>query len=275
MKSKAIFQVAFLSVCLLAFFVSANPSHAVSVQILSSPSTITQDMFTLTASISGAGNGTNYLRIDIYKEGTTSYFGQTNNGTDWYSGSDYHLYFPVTIAGSSWNGSLQGKLGSPTTSQYDGTGSYKLRLRRYTSGGSSSSPEADASSVIVAIAFPTPTPTPSPTLTPTHTPTSTSVPTTKPNTSPTLKPSLTPTLTPSPSVEITESNSTSDSGDVLGSSTSADTGIVAGMQEKKKSSLNIIAVSLILGGILILSSCGILFFYKWRKGREHNESTYE
>src|SRR5258706_10031607 len=151
MLYKAIFQLAFIGVFLFAFLLSFGQALAVSVSITTHPSTIMQDMFTLSASISGAGNGTNYLRIDIYKDGTQNYFGETFNGTDWYSGSDYHGYFPITIAGSSWNGNIMGNLGSPSVSQYDGTGTYKIRLRRYTGGGSSTASEADASSVVVAI----------------------------------------------------------------------------------------------------------------------------
>src|SRR5437868_14827917 len=71
--------------------------YAVTVSIIDYPSTISLDQFSLTASVSEASSGTNYLRLDIFKDGTTTYFGETYNGSDWYSGSDGKQYFPITV----------------------------------------------------------------------------------------------------------------------------------------------------------------------------------
>lgn len=171
-------------ICFILFFIIIPKSiFAVNITILNSPSTISSDPFTLTASISGALNGTNYLRIDLFKESTTDYFGETFNGTSWYNGSSYDQYFPVTIiSGTPWSGDIQGKIGS-----LPANGLYKLKLRRYTASGSQSSSDPVDVSINIPTPIltptsdltPTPTPeiTPSPTLTPTLIPTSTIIPT--------------------------------------------------------------------------------------------------
>lgn len=263
-----------LCIFLCAFFFPQKV-YAVSVSITSFPATITQDMFNITASISGAGNGTNYLRVDIYKDGTTNYFGETFNGTDLYSGSDYHSYLPITISGSSWNGIVQGNLGSPSSTQYDGTGIYRLRLRRYTSGGSVTSSEADASSIVITIVTPTPSPTPIPTAAPTATPINTVMPTNKPTVTSTTKPS--PTITVRP--DITNMVSTPDallaSGEgILGTSISAQPTLVKAIDEKKIQSGNFLALLLIVGGILVLASCGILWYHVIKEKRGIHEDSY-
>ncbi len=174
---------------------------AVAITINNYPSTLTDEQFTITASISGATSGTNYLRIDIYKDGTTNYFGETFNNVDWYGGSTYSQYLPITIqSGVTWSGSIQGRIGSPNTTQYNGEDSYKLRLRRYTSGGGSTASEANASAVNVLISIPTATPIPTDSPTPTLDPTSTVTPTPSKTPTPTKKP--TPTKTPTPNKSI-------------------------------------------------------------------------
>lgn len=170
-----------LAVC---FFLFAESAHAVSVTITNAPSSIGSDPFTLSATVTGATPGTNYLRVDIYKDGTTNYFGQTFTGNDWYGGSDGTQYFPITIGSDKkWSGSVQARIGDTMPQGYDGTGTYLLRIRRYTSSGNYTNDEAKASAIQVALAFPTPTavptntPTPAPTEKPTTVPKATSTPT--------------------------------------------------------------------------------------------------
>lgn len=253
-------------VCVTALFLAVifpPKAHAVSVSIASFPSVITQDSFTLTASVSGAGNGTNYLRIDIYKEGSQNYFGETFNGTDWYSGSDYHQYLAIPIVSSSWSGTIQGNLGSPTTAQYDGTGTYRIRLRRYTGGGTSTASEADASSVVVSIVTPTPAPTPTPTPTPTPLPTPT----------PTKSPTPTPIPTPSPQLTPLLSSSVATITSKRSVLAAAITPIVSVEPQQTTSAFNWFPFLSIGSGILILGCCGILFFKSYRKTREEYGST--
>jgi len=186
-------------IVVLFFLHFANPAFAVSVTIPNYPSTITENSFTITASVSGAVAGTNYLRLDFFKDGSDNYFGETYNNADWYGGSTYSQYLPITIqTGITWSGNVQGRIGSPSTTQYDGSGTYKIRLRRYTGSGGYTSSEADNSAVVVSIVIPTSTPTPTntPTPIPTSVPASTATPT------PTRTPTPTPTKTPTPTPKL-------------------------------------------------------------------------
>lgn len=174
-------------------FCTPSKVFAVSVTINNSPSSISSDPFTLNVTISGAGSGTNYLRIDLYKDGSTNYFGETKSGSNWIGDdSDGSNYAPITIvSGQDWTGTVEGRVGSPNLSDYDGQGQYKIRIRRYTSSGNQGGENANDSAVSVAINIPTITPTP------TSTPSATNTPT--PTKTPTPAPSATPTKTPTPS----------------------------------------------------------------------------
>lgn len=192
------------------FFFFASKSLAVTVTITNYPSTITEEAFTISASVTGASAGTNYLKVDIYKDQTTNYFGETFNSTDFYSGSTYNQYLPITIqSGVVWTGDIQARVGSPTTTQYDWTGTYKIRLRRYTSGGGYTSSEANNSAVTVTINLPVPTPTPSPTPSPSPSPSPTPSPTptsstiiSSPTPSPKASPVASPKKSPTPSPDV-------------------------------------------------------------------------
>ena len=168
---------AFLVVYLFLF---SSPVGAVTTTISNLPSIIGSDPFYLDVSITSASSGTNYLRVDFYKEGTTKYFGETFNDSSWYSGSDGKQYFPVTISGNSATANFQSRVGNPSSTEFDGQGQYRLRVRRYTASGNYNSAEANAGSVLVLISLPTPTATPTPTVTPTPTPTPTATPTPTP-----------------------------------------------------------------------------------------------
>jgi hypothetical protein len=192
---------------LLVILIFSRNVFAVTTTICNFPSTISTDPFTINITISGASAGTNYLRIDLYKVSTTNYFGETFNGSTWYNGGDYIQYYPVTIkSGTDWTGQIQGRLGNPTLTQYDGPGQYKMRVRRYTSSGSYTTTEAVDTIINVPISTPTPaiTPTDTVTPTPTETPALTITPTVMITPIPTETPictgqaCLTPTITPTP-----------------------------------------------------------------------------
>src|SRR5690242_4047930 len=124
---------------LVFYLLFAKSAFAVTITIENPPANITEDPFSLQVNISGAQAATNYLRIDIYKDGTTDYFGYTSNGSDWYNKSDYQQYLPVTISESgSWVGEVKGRLDT-AAKEYKGPGTYKLRIRRYTASGNYSS----------------------------------------------------------------------------------------------------------------------------------------
>lgn len=145
------------------FLVVTKSAYAVTLTISDYPQIISNVPFTTALSVQGAQAGTNYLRVDLYKEGTTKYFGETYNGTDWYSGSNGKEYFPVSIqSGQTWTGNVQAKVGEPSSSDYPEPGLYKMRIRRYTTSGNQGGEDANVSAVSVNIDIPAPSPTPTP-----------------------------------------------------------------------------------------------------------------
>lgn len=239
------------------FLFAPRQVFAVSVSIIDVPATITQDNFGVTASISGAQAGANYVRIDLFKENTNNYFGETYNGHAWYGGSDATQYLPITIqANTPWVGQIQGHIGSPSITEYDGTGNYRLRVRRYTSSGNPGSETPDT--VAITIAFPTPTATPMPTNTPIP-PTPTSKPTATPvaktssvkSVNSSLQTNISPTQAPSPDVSSEQTPSPQPTTAVLGDSTGP----------------RMLPMILIAIGVALFGICGILFFLSWKKSQ--------
>jgi len=153
---------------ILGFFVFiflffTQSAFAVTTKITNFPSSITAGPFTISVSITGASAGTNYLRADLYKNGTQNYFGETYNGSVWYGSSDYKQYFQITIqSGATKSATFQARLGNPKVSDYDGQGNYRLRVRRYTTSGTYTASEASSSAVSISIVSPTPSPSQSP-----------------------------------------------------------------------------------------------------------------
>ena len=185
------------------FFAVAFPVFAVTISVSTPSASISSDIFNVDVSISGATNATNYLRVDLFKDGTNKYFGETYNGSDWYSGSEGKNYFPIQIQNSTASATIKAQLGNPSSDEYPGPGMYKLKIRRYTSSGSQSSNDSQTPADIqITYTLPTPTPTPTPTTTPTPSATplgASPTPTPKPTPSPKPTPTPTPTPTPKPS----------------------------------------------------------------------------
>lgn len=168
-----------LAFFLLSFYFIFLPisAYAVTVEIRQWPSSITAEPFEVEVYISGPKPGTNYLRIDLFKEDTKNYFGETFNNNNWYGGSDGTSYLPVEISSEGTaSATLRGKVGEPSNTEYSGPGQYKLRIRRYTSSGNAASNDSQEA-VNIEIVVPTPTLTPTLTPTPTKTPTPTRTPT--------------------------------------------------------------------------------------------------
>jgi hypothetical protein len=172
--------VQLLLLCLSLFCLFVFPVFAVSVAVTEMPSSISVNPFSVTVSVLGANSGRNYLRVDLFRDGTSNYFGETNNGSEWYFGSTGTSYFPIDIVSSiaTATATVQAQIGEPSVTDYAGSGAYKLRIRRYTSASSYSA----SSAYDITIDVPTPTST--------NAPTSTNTPTQTP------KPTVTPTLTP-------------------------------------------------------------------------------
>lgn len=227
--------------------------------------------FTVTATMSGLSSSTVYrLRVVLSQSGTTNYFGSTYNGSDWYNGTpspiDYTKFLSITTDGNgSWNGDILGKIESsdPNYNNF-GSGTYDLKLGRYTQSGSS----ATWSNIIsVNLTAPTPTPTLTPTSTPAPVPTQTPTPTPRPVTN-------TPTPTPTSTIVLMALKNTSTPtptinklNDVLGlSSESAVKPTISNQNSnhiiKSSSGDNAIIPKIFLGlGVFFFVLCGIVFFY--------------
>ena len=225
------------------------------------------DEMTITiSSQSGFTNGeTIYIKGALYKDGSTNYFGFTKNGDAWIKNGD-SVSSQRQIQIGSWDNQLVIK-SDFDDSGYLGEGDYKVKVGFYysTSGGNPSSINWSTNSLDVTINEPDPTPTPT-----SSPPTNTPVPTAKPTATPTPK----PTITKIPTFAIASVSAGSSDAAILGSSISAEPTLIKGIADAKKNSPNFLAIFLIIGGILILSSCGILFYYQRRKQQTH-EATNE
>ncbi len=217
------YKISVIVILFVIILINPHIALAVTITLSNVPSTINTESFSVGVNINGANEGTNYLRIDLYKDSTPSYFGETNNGNTWYSGSDGLNYFPIVISQSgSVNATVQGRFGSDF-SEYGGPGNYKLKIRRYTNSGNQANNDTQTPADIqISVVFPSPTPTPSssPTPTPTATPrtSSTPGPTLQPTSSPKSSPLPSPSpkkSSPSPSAKL-NSPSPDPSEDVLG-----------------------------------------------------------
>jgi len=262
MGAKKVILPSTIFVFISAFFIFGltGTVFAVTITVDDYPQTITQDPFEVTVSVSGASPATNYLRVDLYKEGTTNYFGETYNGTDWYGSSTYSQYLPITIDSTkNWSGQIQARIGSPSQTEYDWEGLYKMRIRRYTSSGGSDATEANNSSVTVAINIPKPSPSPSPS------PAQTPSPNPSPSTTPPKSPSPTPKQLASPALKSSLIDP-----QVLGTN-SNDSTASAGQSPESSPSVDVptattpikIAALLIGSGLILIAiSAGAYIWYK-------------
>ncbi len=133
---------------------------AVSVVINEIPGSISSDAFSLNVTVKGAKNGNNYLRVEIYKDGSTNYFGETFNGKDWYHGSDGINYFPLSINSASTSATIQARVGN--SKEYQGVGAYKLKIKRYTSSGNAANDVENPVDININFNLQTPMSTPIP-----------------------------------------------------------------------------------------------------------------
>ncbi len=269
----------------ILFFALSLPHKvfAVTISVDQYPLSISQDPFTVDVSISGASEGQNYLRVDLYKEGTINYFGETFNGADWYGGSDGKSYSSVAIDSSKTaSANIQARIGTPSITEFPGAGTYKLRIRRYTaSGNQASNDQQTPVDIEINYSLPTPTFTPTPTIKPTKTPTPTKSPTPTPTTKPsavsTKVPTATQVLKNPASSQFAKSNTTKDilPTSVLGKSTKASTPSPTSKENGQEievlgqSDNKLPLIFLISGGFI--TSCAILAFLIFKRKSKNDE----
>ncbi len=268
LRKLPIFLLLFL---LLLFF--PQKIFATSPQITAYPNgDISLDQsFTVSATMSGLSKSAIYrLRIVLASSGTSNYFGSTWNGADWYSGNpssiNYANFYSITTdANGAWSGDVQGKIDPDDPNFTAGSGTYDLKVGRYTQTGSTATWSNIVSVNVVIPPTPIPTSTPSPT--------NTSAPTAKPTSTPTKIPTVKPTtsLTSKPTDDISTDDESSMEG-VLGTSsgstqTPEKKSLVAGASDKQQSRVNWLPIIFILAGFGLLASCGILIFFQSEKGQ--------
>ncbi len=163
---------------ILLFLFSSTVIFAAAPVITNPPSTANVDTsFSLNVSMSGLSNNAVYrLRVALAATGTTSYFGSTFNNSSWYNGTpspiNYSNFLSITTDSSgSWSGTVQGKVESSDPNFSGTSGTYDLKVGRYTESGTSAT-WSTISQITLTSSAPTPTPTPTPE--PTSTPTSSS-----------------------------------------------------------------------------------------------------
>ncbi|MBI1863849.1 hypothetical protein HYS03_01435 [Candidatus Woesebacteria bacterium] len=228
---------------------------AVTLTISDAPSQISNDPFEFNVLIEGARPATNYLEIAIFKEGTTDYFGQTWNGSGWYSGSDAKSYFPITIASSaSTSARLKGRVEDAIS------GNYRLKVRRYTqSGNLASNDKITLVDLIINIKTPPPSESPTPLATSFETPPQ----------SPIIE---TDRQTPIP--EVLSELETPPAENILAVSSRSQKPEEMQVQEENKN--NQIGIISLLGGIILIVSGGTYaLFIKKRTGNSTDSQKSE
>lgn len=262
----------------LFIFSFVTQVHAVTTMILRSPELAGEEKFEVTVQIEGASPGINYLRIDLFQNGTKNYFGETDNTQSWYGGSDGKQYFPVTILPDQPTlATVSARLGSPSLGEYPGPGDYLLRVRRYTSSGNQGSEDSLPVSITLTKNWPSPSPSPSPSPTPTDQPSPSPLPTPAPTEiktpTPVPKPSPKPTLSPSlePSPEGTVAGETTIDLSAFGvASVSANSSVLPSPPPATPQlNPNRVRLALISGtGLLIVSLAGYLGYLQYYKSKE-------
>ncbi|HYK08114.1 MAG TPA: hypothetical protein VEW42_01290 [Candidatus Eisenbacteria bacterium] len=268
MKSKAIFQIGLAACILFAFFFLPFKIYATrSITISADKSSLSgyEEMTIHIASMSGFTDGeTIYIKGAFYKDGTSNYFGFTNNNGNWVKNGD-STTSQRQIVINNWDEDIVVK-SDFDDSGYTGSGAYKVKIGFYylTSGGNMSSVNWSTNNLDISISSPPPTPTNAPTVSPTSVPTHTPtpIPTSKP--SPT---SVTSKTSPSPSPSV---SSATDNTSIQERPTQAVLGMTLDNASPSPAPTDKNTTSFLvllgIGGACILLSCGILFFYKWRKG---------
>lgn len=155
---------------------------------------------TITLSLKSQDNKNYYLEGAFKKEESSKYFGLTWNNSSWvkYTSSNFTTLKSITTDTSGkWSGIVKVKI-DKDSGLFSGSGTYTLKMKRFTTGGSGS--WADNSiDLIVNAPSPTPSSIPIPTSTPTPKPKTISAPskTAAPTTVPTTPPP-TPDTTSTP-----------------------------------------------------------------------------
>lgn len=154
-------------IILLSFFVFICPTSVRAVFTLSgTPNNFyeDEDVFLHTAlSLSGQSNKNYFIEAAFQKDEEGNYFGLTNNNGQWIpyvTNSSPTLLQVTTNDQGIWNGTLKAKI-DKDSNYYQGSGDYRVKLKRFTTGGSSSWSD-NTITITIKDATPSATPSPSP-----------------------------------------------------------------------------------------------------------------
>ncbi len=264
-----------LVLSLLFFWGKACFASAPSILIYPQNPVSFESQFEVSATMSGMSAQSIYrLRLVFSKPGTTSYFGSTFNGENWYDGLpspiNYSNFLTITTDNNGvWFGQIQGKIESSDKNFSGESGNYDLKIGRYTQNGSSATWSSPVSVLVNAPSL-TPTNSPTPKVpTPTHAASSVDVKIPTP-TEIIQEDNINETDSNENNNEIANNQSNldeiaSDSPEVLGTSSSAVSSIFSLPKEKemvKDESEKRMPLLFFLGGIMLFAGGGSFFFFK-------------
>jgi len=258
----------------VAFFFASLQQTLATMSLNFTPSSdninYTQE-FDVDMSLSGAPKNTiYYLQIAFTQSANPAYFGFTQGNDDtWHKyGESFDSFFKITTnEEGSWSGKMRGKPDSEDK-DFKGSGSYILKIGRFTSSGASHYWSDNNTTVYIQAPSFTPTSIPEPT------PSPTSKPSNKPTPSPTSKPQNSPTPTPKLTIAVSDKKSREEatiivadveSDSILGESDiqSTDEGKIS-----KKSGVSLpVLVVLLSGGVICVGAAVFLSIKKIK--REH------
>lgn len=266
----------------LPLLVPAQVFAAISFSI-SNPQT-TDDKITIDVSISGLSSSSCpdnncYLQAAFTSQTQTRYFGYTqNNNNEWYKydGSPEQDYIKSTFFNfhpqdGNWSGTLTIKV-DEQDSDYDGPGTYDLKVWRYSGNSNSSSGDADnllPIELTVSQPTPQPTSTPNPTSSPTPKPTSSSTTaSTKKSPSPTPQKNPTPSASPSSSPEVLGQKDLAQGFTELGAADIVNSPSPSPSTYDNPFNKNVSKILIGAGILFIIISSGVYLWYKRSLGQQ-------
>jgi hypothetical protein len=259
------YRLVVIPIFLLSFFLfSTLAVAAMSLTINDAPGSLDYDKeFEVSINLASAPvNTIYYLRIAFTAPENPAYFGYTqkNDGTWHKYEEEFNNFYEITTSEEgNWNGKIKAKP-DHEDKDFKGTGSYILKIGRFTSSGKSHYWSDNELSLNIQGPSPSPTPTltPGPTSTPTPTPTKT--PTATP------KPTVKAVVTKKPKIISSKTTSDKEESEILGLREGLEPPSPTPIPEsEEKRKIPITAVLFVLGGLGFMGVAGYPFLKSMKK----------
>lgn len=270
---------------LLFFLVTTGKANAATITYAESPQAAfftpnDEVSFKIKLSINTSNDTNYYLRGVFYKKDTNKYCGYTWNNSVFFKGpystnEGWKQFLKATIKDDAWEGEVKTKIDNEDAGCKE-SGEYGFKIQRFTESGSASFDTQDEKILTFAIPTPLPSQSPIPSVLPTAK--STKAPTntlTKATSAPSVKPSTTITPTIKSSIVATPS-STAKSAQILGinEERNSPTPSINLPDEKEKKTGSLVGkIVIIVGSMLLATSCGILMYKRYLK--EKKQKTHD